>query len=224
MTTIGTLAADTNMLKRTRDAGNEFSHARRGRVDLEVEPDGGLLELCAARQAPALEELVRRYQSKLYLFLYRMIGSTEDTEEAVLDVFVRVWQQCGRFEGRSSVATWIYRIAANIALDTKRRRRSRPQTLPFEEEDRLSAAEGSVESEALNRLQQVERSKVMDRALQTLSGGDRLILVLYYVEELDYDEIREIMQCSYPVLKTRLMRARQRLRTAIEAIGSEAMI
>jgi len=115
-------------------------------------------------------------------------------------------------------------IAANIALDSKRRRKSRPQTISFEDDERTAIANASVETEALSRLQHAERTAVLDRALQTLSDGDRSILVLYYVEELEYEEIREILHCSYPVLKTRLMRARQRLKTALEASGTEATL
>jgi RNA polymerase sigma-70 factor, ECF subfamily len=210
------------MFRHSAGTENEFSPSRHGRSDLESWPDMELLRLCAQRDPAALEEIVRRYQSKLYLFLYRLIGSTEDTEEAVLDVFLRVWQQCGRFEGRASVATWLYRIAVNIALDSKRKKRGRPQTTYLDDDGFNAVSTSSVEDVALHSLELEEQSERLQRALQTLSVGDRTLLTLYYVEELDYDEIREITRCSYPVLKTRLMRARQRLRAAMAPLGAEA--
>src|SRR6059058_4440339 len=89
--------------------------------------DEDLLRLCARGDSAALEELVRRYQAPLYRFLARMTGSPEDAEEAAQDVFVRAWQHAGRFQYRARVATWLYRIAVNIARDAHSRRQSRPQ-------------------------------------------------------------------------------------------------
>jgi RNA polymerase sigma-70 factor (ECF subfamily) len=202
-------------------AAGDIPLGRRGRTDLENWPDIDLVRRCAERDPAALQELVRRYQPKLVRFVGRLLGSPEDTEEAVLDVFVRVWQQAGRFEARSSFATWLYRVAANVAYDAQHRRKTRPQTLPYADDAYMSGAV-DVEETALNSLERERRARLLQRALDTLSPSDRLVLVLYYIEEMDYEEIREIAQCSYPVLKTRLMRARQRLRAALDSLPSEA--
>src|SRR5262249_44127320 len=89
--------------------------------------DEALLRLCAGGDTAALEELVRRYQTPLHRFLARLMGSPDDAEEAALDVFVRVWQHAPRFQYRAKVATWLYRIAVNIAHDAHSRRKARPQ-------------------------------------------------------------------------------------------------
>ena len=171
-----------------------------------------------------MQEIVRRYQPKLVRFIGRLLASPEDTEEAVIAVFVRVWQQAGRFEARSSFSTWLYRNAANVAYDIQHRRKTRPQTLPFLSDELLAAEGGDVESTAIQGLERAHQSEVLQRALDTLSEGDRLLLVLYYLEEMEYEEIREIARCSYPVLKTRLMRARQRLRSALERMNAEVAL
>lgn len=194
---------------------------RRGRTDLENWPDIDLVRRCAERDAAAMQEIVRRYQPKLVRFIGRLLGSPEDTEEAVVDVFVRVWQQAGRFEARSSFSTWLYRIAANVAYDAQHKRKTRPQTLPYLSEEQMVSDAVDVEDVALKSLERDERAQVLQRALDTLTSSDRLLLVLYYVEEMDYEEIREIAQCTYPVLKTRLMRARQRLRAALDRLQTE---
>jgi RNA polymerase sigma-70 factor (ECF subfamily) len=181
--------------------------------------DRRLVQRCATQDSAALQEIVERYQSRLLRFLNRLLGSREDAEEAALDVFLRVWQQAHRFEGRASFATWLYRIASNVACDQQRRKTSQRRTESLEENtvgDRIFLESVSIEEAVLNRLEQEERLKQVQKALQTLRVEDRLLLVLYYSEELGYEEISQITKHSYPILKMRLMRARRRLRTVLE--------
>jgi RNA polymerase sigma-70 factor, ECF subfamily len=182
------------------------------RGDLRGRTDEDLLRLCARGHDPALEELVRRYQAPLYRFLYRMLNSAEDAEEATMDVFVRAWQHAPRFEFRAKVATWFYRIAVNIARDMHSRRKSRPQEPLPDNLELTKMAIGSAEDDALGRLARQDQNRALERALSHLSESDRLLLVLYYLEEREYEEIQKISGLSYTVLKTRLARARRRLR------------
>lgn len=183
----------------------------------QVYSDEDLLRLCARGETSALEELTRRYQAPLYRFLMRMMGSADDAEEAVLDVFVRVWQHAGRFQYRARVATWLYRIAVNIARDAHSRRKSRPQEAWIEERQLETMAVGSAEEDALHLLEREDQARRLQRALARLHPNDRLLLVLYYLEDRDYEEIQEITELSYTVLKTRLARARRRLRDILDA-------
>jgi RNA polymerase sigma-70 factor (ECF subfamily) len=183
--------------------------------------DEALLGFCANGETAALEELVRRYQAPLYRFLVRQLGSSEDAEEAAMDVFVRAWQHAPRFQYRAKVATWLYRIAVNIARDLHSRRKARPQETTPDSYDLAQAAIGSAEDDALLRLDREDRSRTLQTALDRLSESDRLLLVLYYFEEREYDEIQEITELSYTVLKTRLARARRRLRDLMERIEAE---
>jgi RNA polymerase sigma-70 factor (ECF subfamily) len=215
-------AIQATMLRDPRETADETTSYRRAGAGVETSPDLDLVRKCADKDAAAMQELVQRYQPKLSRFISRMLNSPEDTEEAVIDVFMRVWQQAGRFEGRSSVSTWVYRIAANVAYDARHRRRTRPQTTTFEDERLPVDSAVDVEQEALTSLERDQQAALMRRAMAKLGEKDRLLLVLYYVEELAYDEISGIAGCSYPVLKTRLMRARQRLRTVLESLEPEA--
>jgi RNA polymerase sigma-70 factor (ECF subfamily) len=189
---------------------------------VQTASDEDLLRLCATGDNTALEELVRRYRTPLYRFLARMLGSAEDAEEATLDVFVRAWQHAPRFQFRAKVATWLYRIAVNIARDMHSRKKARPQETRPDSYELSQAAIGSAEDDALERLQREERSKALEQALRKLGDTDRLILVLYYLEERDYEEIQAITELSYTVLKTRLARARRRLKTLLESQDSDA--
>ena len=178
-----------------------------------------LVRRCARHDADALHEIVRRYQPRLFRFLRRIIGSHEDTEEAVQDVFLRVWQQAHRFDGRASFATWLYRVAANVAYDTLRRRKTQCPALTLADVQAVSPV--NAEEEALNGLARAERTGRIQQALLRLRAEDRLVLVLYYTEELEYDEMCRITGYAYPLLKVRLARARKRLRSVLESLGQE---
>ncbi len=185
-------------------------------VNVQSLSDEELLRLCAAEKSEAARELVRRYQGPLYRFMTRFLGPTDDAEQAVLNVFIRAWQSAPRFQFRSAVSTWLYRIATNLAHDMHVRQKSRPQEDPWNEGHGALGLTGNVEEEALERLHREDKHRDLERALRKMSESDRLILILYYLEERSYEEIQEIAGVSYKVLKTRLTRARQRLRAVMD--------
>jgi RNA polymerase sigma-70 factor, ECF subfamily len=186
--------------------------------------DEELIHLCAREDERALSELVRRHQASLFRFLYRLTGSREDAEDAAIEVFTRAWRHAPRFRYQAKVSTWLFRIAVNIARDVIARRRSHPETSWPSESALEAMPAGSAEQDALERLAATERGHVLSKALDQLGGVDRLVLVLYYLEDMDYDEIGRIAGLSYTVLKTRLARARKRLRQVLGNTNSEVLL
>src|SRR5436305_1789962 len=95
-------------------------------VDLMTgrDDDQGLIEACRAGELEAFGVLVRRYKDRLYPTLLRLTGCAEDAEDLLQDAFVRAFEKLNRFHGDSSFYTWIYRIAVNLALSDRRRRRT----------------------------------------------------------------------------------------------------
>ena len=184
--------------------------------------DEELLKWCAEGESAALRELTRRHQAPLYRVLYRMMGSEADAEEAVSDVFIRAWRNAGRFQYRAKVGTWLYRIAVNIARDAHSRKKARPREVWIEANEVRHLSSDSAETDALKSVHRAEMSVNLKSALAKLSADDRLILVMYYLEECDYSEIQAVTGLSYPVLKTRLARARKRLRHWMEREMQEA--
>jgi RNA polymerase sigma-70 factor (ECF subfamily) len=187
-------------------------------TDVQAAADEDLLRLCAQGDDTALRELTRRHQGMIYGFLTRFLGTTEDAEQATLNVFVKVWQNAAKFQYRAGVATWLFRIAVNVAHDAHKRRSRRPEQTPWPEEHQWGQfAMGDAQEDAQQRLEQQERARSLQHVLNQLRDEDRLVLVLYYYEERTYEEIQAITQLSNPVLKTRLTRARQRLRKLLDA-------
>lgn len=208
-------------------SGSEFARVP-ARAGTRVNPsDEDLLRRCAQKDRTALEELALRHQAVLHRFLCGLMDSPEDAEEAVLDVFVRVWQHAPRFRHQAQVRTWLYRIALNLARDAHARAAARPRTTSSDDNGAYGVAAaagvtGDAQELALGRLARAEQARDLRRALGCLSPDDRSLLVLYYLEDWEYEQIQSVMNLSYTVLKMRLTRARRRLRQVLEAQTTEA--
>src|SRR5215210_6031696 len=85
--------------------------------------DKCLIEACRAGKTEAFGVLVRRYQDRLYPTVLRLTGCADDAHDVLQDAFLRAYQKLGKFQGESSFYTWVYRIAINLALSGRRRRR-----------------------------------------------------------------------------------------------------
>lgn len=202
---------------------NSFESGASASAIAALSSDEELLRLCAKGNNSALEELVRRYQSPLARLLSRLLSSPEDVEETLLHVFVQAWQYAPRFQYRSRVSTWLYRIAVNLAHDLYKQGKRQPPRVEIREEE-IAHIAGNAEEEALQRLRQQDQARSLNKALAQLHPTDRLLLVLYYYEQMDYAKIQEITQLSYTVLKMRLTRARKRLRQFLEEEDREARL
>ncbi|MBW3623086.1 MAG: RNA polymerase sigma factor, partial [Armatimonadetes bacterium] len=176
--------------------------------------DRELLQACQEGSQAALRELWEHHHRMIYNLAYRMLGSHEDAEELVPEVFLKVWRNCHRFGGRSRVTTWIYQMASNLAVDRLRSRRSRSFTLledlpEGQETANLPATSDSQPEETYLRNEAAEQLHV---ALGRLSPEDRLLVTLYHLQGHTYEEIEGITRLSNANIKSKLFRARQRLK------------
>jgi RNA polymerase sigma-70 factor (ECF subfamily) len=147
----------------------------------------------------AFEELVRRYQSRIYRVALRMLGSRADAQDAVQETFVRAWQALPRFRHESAPSTWLYRIVTRRALDKIARRRT---TGTLDEVD-LEAGPDPVQA-----TEQQERLRAVRKAIANLPPEQRAALVLREFEGLSYQEVAHVLGAGVPAIKTRIHRAR----------------
>ncbi len=180
-----------------------------------------LLELCKQQDQEALRLLLRRHERPVYSLLYRMLSNHEDTEEALAEVFVKVWRGAAFFKGDAKFTTWLYRIASNTARDFLRSRRSRHEVSmegtainEIELREQSGADTGDPEKRAIEA---EGRARIL-RAMNELSDDDRLLISLYHFREFDYESISKITGTSPNNLKVKLFRARQRLRKVCAAL------
>lgn len=181
-----------------------------------------LLRRCKENDETALRELFRRYERPVYGMLYRMLGRHEDAEEALSDVFVKLWKAAAGFRGDAKFTTWLYRIAGNTARDFLRSRKARPE-FPVDDEilSEMDLSDGSSVVDPEASLVGKEEVARIERAMLRLSPEDRQLVTLFHVRELGLDEIASIMGQKRNNLKVKLFRARQRLRVHLSDMDME---
>jgi len=180
------------------------------------EPDDRELVARARQQdVGAYDELVRRYQGRIYNLVYNMTSNREDTEDLLQEVFVKAYASLRRFKGDSSFYTWLYRIAVNRTINFLKKRKRRT-AMSLDDVDvgierdpayvELSSRESPLRDMSLSELQ--ER---LNTALQALSEKHRTVVVMHDIEGIPHEEIGRVLGCSPGTVRSRLFYARQRL-------------
>jgi RNA polymerase sigma-70 factor (ECF subfamily) len=180
--------------------------------------DDELVERCRRRDHEAFTEIVDRYKDRVYWLVRRMVGSPND-EDITQEVFLRVYQAIGGFQGRSSFRTWLYRIARNLCLTELKKRGSRGEHLSIEDEGE-EKVNRLMPTSAGGMIEEIERRDISEnvRALMArLPENYRTVLTLFYLQQVRYEEIAEIMDIPMGTVKTYIHRARLRLRDLILA-------
>jgi len=172
------------------------------------------------------DDLVRQYRRELHVHCYRMLGSFDEAEDHVQEVFLRAWRAWERFEGRSSPRTWLYRVATNACLDTLRQNARRaaakpggpgpsvaalPWVQPYPDSllDEVAADQPGPEAAAVSR---ETISLAFLAALQLLPPRQRAVLILRDVAGCSAAEVAEMLDASVPAVNSALQRARTTLR------------
>jgi RNA polymerase sigma-70 factor (ECF subfamily) len=183
------------------------------------------LKRLQAGDSVAFAEFVEENQSKVYNLALRMLNDPQDAEDVLQETFLNAYKALPNFEGRSSLSTWIYRIASNASL--MRLRKKRPNTVSVDEPVELDAGDNlprqlvdwssMPEEELINN----ESRQVMDEAVTELPESLRIVFVLRDIEGLSTAETGEVLGLSEGAVKTRLHRARLWLRDRLSAYFAE---
>jgi RNA polymerase sigma-70 factor, ECF subfamily len=176
----------------------------------EASSDEMLVERIAAGDKLAMQVLFARHRTPVYRWLLRLVGNETVAEDLLSDVFFDVWQQAGRFEGRSAVATWLLAIARFKALSARRRRAD----AELDETIEATLVDPSDDPEAA--LQEKNRGEVLRQALTKLSADHREIIDLVYYHERSIEECAQILAIPAATVKTRMFYARKKLAALVE--------
>jgi RNA polymerase sigma-70 factor (ECF subfamily) len=188
----------------------------------------GLVELCRTGDPQAFARLVALHEGMVFNLAARLLGDPEEAKDASQEVFLQVFRTLGRFEGRSSVRTWIFRIVVNHCRNRQRwwRRRKKDRCCPLEDltaaqEARLpTGAQGESPYEQARRGEQV---RLVQAALLRLSFDHRAILLLREVEGLSCDQVAAALRVPEGTVKSRLARAREALRRELSGTMASAL-
>jgi RNA polymerase sigma-70 factor (ECF subfamily) len=182
---------------------------------LAKDDDGTLVAAAKAGDVAAFEELVGRYERKIFRLAHNILWNREDAEDVMQDAFLKSFQRLGDFRGDSRFYTWLVRITINEALMKLRKRRPNQVSLdkPLEGEDGLLPREiedwGPTPEQ---RYGQEELNQILSRALGQLDPGNRIVFQMRDVEGLSAEETAQLLGLSVPAVKARLFRARLTLR------------
>jgi RNA polymerase sigma-70 factor (ECF subfamily) len=164
-----------------------------------------LIERCRRRDRTAQRMLYEQHVERVYALAWRMLANEHDARDLTQDVFVRAFEAIAQFEGRSSIATWLYRMTVNFA-NMRRRRRG----LEMNHDDRLRAEDARTDSGPTADRVDIEQT------LSRLTDEHRTILVLKYQQGLDYAQIAEVLDLPAGTIASRLNRARREFRRVFE--------
>jgi len=179
--------------------------------------------IAAAQQGKveAFNELVLTYQQQVYNLAYRIMGDPASAADATQDAFISAFQSIGRFRG-GSFKSYLMRIVSNRCYDELRRRKRRPAT-SFEDFGAVDEEANPVLTNGHERPEEYaerqEMSRVIQAGIETLPPDQRITLVLSDVQGLSYQEIAEAMDVSLGTVKSRLARARGKLRDYLRSQG-----
>ena len=165
---------------------------------------------------------MRKYQSRLFNTLLHVTGSREEAEDVAQEALLQAYLKLNTFQGNSAFYTWLYRIAFNLSISRRRRRKAQ---ISLDRNRDAAGDEPTDEQEAPpDRMLRMERAGQVHEALQAVSEEHRSILVLREMEGCCYETIAEILDVPVGTVRSRLHRARMQLREQLKDVLQENLI
>jgi RNA polymerase sigma-70 factor, ECF subfamily len=196
---------------------------------MNIETQKASLSLKALKSGDRSEfaRLVEAHSAQIYRLALKMLGNAQDAEDVLQETFIKAFRKVDGFDGRSSISTWLFRIAMNEALMVLRRQQ--PETVSIQEPN--ESVDGEQEPLQIvdwcclpeEELLSAEGQKFLGEAAQELSHSLRMVFLLRDVEGLSTRETAEVLNISETAVKTRLSRARLQLREKLTSYYSERM-
>lgn len=182
--------------------------------DVRVE-DVDLVKAAKDGDVAAYDELVRRYQERVYATIYHMTSNHDDANDLAQETFIKGYQALKSFKGDSSFYTWVYRIAVNKTINFLKQRKKRTSLslndMDMNAENDPDLVALTSENTPRRDLNLTELQEKLNAAMQKLSEVHRLVVTLHDVQGLSHEEIGKILDCNVGTVRSRLFYARQQL-------------
>jgi RNA polymerase sigma-70 factor (ECF subfamily) len=182
---------------------------------MQATSDEVLIGRIASGDRLAMQVLYARHHVRVYRFVLRLVSDPTTAEELISEVFLDVWRQANRFEGRSAVSTWLLAIARFKALSALRRRTDEEL-----DEDAAAAIEDPSDDPEIS-LQKKDKGDILRKCLTALSADHKEIIDLVYYHEKSIEEVAEVLKIPENTVKTRMFYARKKLAELLKAAGVE---
>ena len=179
---------------------------------------------CRNGDMSAFELIVMRYKDLITNFIYRSIGDYHRAEDVAQETFLRVFKSASRYEPKCQFKNWIYLIATNLCRNEIRNRNRRNMAYlddlaPEDEDINYSVLMQDVSQLPDELYEKKERSLLIQQTINRLPENQRLALLLVTYQNLRYDEIAEVLDCSVSAVKSLIHRARQNMKTLLIEVG-----
>jgi RNA polymerase sigma-70 factor (ECF subfamily) len=178
------------------------------------EAEKELIRKAAQGDEESFEALIFACKGKGYNLTYRYLGNQEDALDALQESFIKIYKNLASFKFESSFDTWVYRIIVNTCHDLHKKNKSRPHTEPIHKdhdgEYTLDLPDDSDAPEV--KLMEKESSKYLIQCLEQMVSEQKEILILRDIQGYSYEEISSLLDCSLGTVKSRISRARQKLK------------
>jgi RNA polymerase sigma-70 factor, ECF subfamily len=189
----------------------------------QIYKDALLVERLRQGQDDAYEELLRTYEDSVYNLVYRLVNNPADSSDVVQEIFVKVFRNLNHFQGKSTLKTWIYRIAVNEAYNHRRWfSRHKKQEVGFNSNEDSSIGLVDILPDRcpspFDLTSDHETRALIEEALLRINPVFRSAVVLRDLEDLSYEEIADVLQVSLGTVKSRILRGREALRVELETM------
>ncbi len=187
--------------------------------------DSNLVQLCQQGDSDAMEQLILKYQNRIYNVILKICADPDDAAELTQETFVKVIENIDKFQGKSRFYTWAFRIAVNLTLNyCQRNAKLDISSLDAEKAEENRAAQAMKEfleddnsPDPVSVAQNKELCDLTIKALVKLDESQKAIIVLRDIEGMNYAQIAEVLNIELGTVRSRLSRARGRLREILEA-------
>ncbi len=178
--------------------------------------DTTLLDRCRRGDDLAWEALVRRYQRRVFAVAYHYMRNREEARDMAQEVFVKIYQQLGRYEVGKKFLPWMLSVARNACIDQLRKRKARPPLQDVSIDDRPHLATGGPTPE--EEMEEDSRRRLLYRALARMSDANREIILLKEIQGMRLEEISRLLALPLGTIKSRSSRARVELATKLRVL------
>src|ERR1039457_183219 len=176
-----------------------------------------LIERCRKQDSEAFGRFIDLYLGRVFGFVRRMVADADEAADVTQEVFIRAYQHFGRFDSRSSVKTWLFKIAHNLCVDYSRRKKRTPNAMSLsaadDESEAIDVADVRWQPELVTMDE--ELADAVDGAIMSMSEKLRSVLLLHDRDDLAYDEIASVLAIPVGTVKSRLFLARAHLQNSL---------
>ena len=187
--------------------------------------DISLVQKCQRGESQAFDQLVIKYQKRIFNLSYRMLGNYEEANDLAQETFIRAYKKLGSFRREASFYTWLYQLATNLCRNKLRQWQRKGQ---FQTQSLHNPA-GDGRQELINSisdqtdgpdkiLEKKDLEQCVQRAIDSLEDDHRMVVVLRDMQGLSYQEIAAILSCQEGTIKSRLHRARNELKERLKDV------